>query len=347
MGNPAVPDEALFYIAERGMSVDQVLGVIYDRPSPKTREHFISVNPHLKNDRVGVGQMVIVTPENPSQCARWEAVMMQAAETVDAELAKMSQQERDAMARNYALISNAAAYSSTLYGWTNTYFQQKKAHVERILKQIEQLYKTTYNKTGGLKSQHFFSQRRNLFMQLDQTINGMMERKLFGHEVRANQIKSKLGLSSKAIVHQWKMQGGTTEIDGFRSNYAKLTRAARTFSRVGYVAVALDIGSSAATIAEACSTRPDSAYCRRTKYAQTGRAVGSIGGGVAGGAVGAKIGAVACSLLFGVESGGLAVPVCIAVFGIAGGVGGSQYGGHKIKQGGELIYDTYASPVNQ
>jgi hypothetical protein len=344
MGNPAIPDEALFYIAERGMSVDQTLDVIYDRPSPKTREHFVSVNPHLKNDRVRVGQMVIVTPENSSQCSRWEAVMMQAAETVDAELAKMSQQERDAMARNYALISNAATYSSTLYGWTNTYFQQKKAHVERILKQIEQLYKTTYNKTGGLKSQHFFSQRRNLFMQLDQTINGMMERKLFGHEVRANQIKSKLGLSSKAIVHQWKMQGGATEIDGFKSNYAKLTRAARTFSRVGYVAVALDVGASAARIKEACTAYPDSNYCKRTSYSQTGRAIGSIGGGVAGGTMGAQIGAGACALLFGVETGGLAVPICIAVFGVAGGYAGGKVGGKGFQYGGEVIYETTVVP---
>jgi hypothetical protein len=336
MGNPTIPDEALFYIAERDMSVDQTLGVLYGRPSAGTRDHFSAVNPHLKNGQVRVGQMVIVTPENPSQCTAWEAVMMQAAEAADAELAKLTQQERNTLSLHYALISNTAAASSTMYGWTNTYFKQKKAHVERVLKQIERLYKETYNRTGGLNSQSFYAKRRNLFMQLDQTINGMMERKLFGYNVRVNQIKSKLGLSSKSIVHQWKMQGGATEIEGFKSNYSKLTRAARAFSRLGYLAVALDIGSSAARIAEACTSYPDSTYCRRAKYAQTGRAAGSIVGGSIGGGVSAY---GTCSLVFSLNSAGTSFLWCAIIAGMAGGYVGSQLGGATGKQIGTVMYE--------
>lgn len=266
--------------------------------------------------------------------------MMEAAAKVDEELAGASEKERRTLARHYAFLSDAANYSGTLYGWTNVYFDQKKKHVERILKNIEQLYVETYNRTGSLNSNGFFTKRRALFLQLDQTVNGMMEQKMFGQDVSASRLRAELGLSSKAAVHQWKKQGGAASVPEFATNYHRLAQTAKTFSRLGYVAIALDVGSSATKIHAACTAKPGSAECSKTKFAETGRAVGSVGGGAVAGSVAAW---GLCSLVFGLPSGGTSFLWCSIVAGASGGYAGAQVGGKKGEQLGTVIYDRTAN----
>ncbi len=334
------PEDVLFYIADRDASVLDTIHNLYDQPSPTTEEHFRRVNSHLVNETVLTGQMVIITPEDPLSCTPWEQEMASAAREVDAERERLTNQERELLAKNFSIIGNAASYTGTMYGWTSTYFDQKKRHVERVLKRIEDLYRTTYNTTGGLNNEYFFAQRRSLLLQVDTTINGMLERKLFGQDIHANRIKSQLGLSSKSIVHQWNALGGSGEIKGFSSNYRRLTNTARTFNRLGYLAIALDVGASAAAIAEACSLEPDSEFCSRTKYEQTGRAVGSVGLGSVGGALGAY---GICNLLFGIESLGTSLLWCTIVAGGAGGyIGGSGGGAIGVSMGASIYNKRHA-----
>ncbi|KEQ19253.1 hypothetical protein [Endozoicomonas numazuensis] len=202
-----IPEEALFFIAEREYTLDQLINLLYQTPSPQTRSHFTAINSHLKNGRAQPGQMVIITPPDASSCQLAESMMQQAAIEVDKELAEMSAKERKILADHYAILSNMTTVTAPMYGWVNNYFSQKGKVVEHTLNQIERLYISTYQKKGHLRSENFFNQRRVLFNQLDTTINGMMERELFGRDVPASRIKSQLGLKSKAIVHQWKMQG--------------------------------------------------------------------------------------------------------------------------------------------
>ncbi len=331
------PEDVLFYIADNDMRVSDVIWTLYENPSQKTIDHFLSVNSHLKNGYVLLGQMVIITPDDPVRCSIWEAELIQAARVVDEERKRLTAKERQALANHYALLNGVASYSSTFYGWTNTYFDQKKKHVERILNQLETLYRTTYDKTGSLKGNDFFAKRRSLLLGVDTTINGMMERQLFGRDVQANRIKSQLGLSSKSIVHQWRAQGGSGDIRGFESNYRQLTNTARHFSRLGHVSIVLDVGSSVASIAEACAVEPDGEFCRRTRYSETGRATGSILLGAGGGWAGAY---GVCNLVFGVESLGTSLLWCTIVAGAVGGYTGGQLGSHFGSAGGATIHDT-------
>jgi tRNA isopentenyl-2-thiomethyl-A-37 hydroxylase MiaE len=54
---PAIPDEALFFVAEKYSSVTELLRTLYNSPSQNTLQHFNTVNAHLKNGRVSLGQM--------------------------------------------------------------------------------------------------------------------------------------------------------------------------------------------------------------------------------------------------------------------------------------------------
>lgn len=334
MGNP-IPDEALFFISDQQYTITQLINTLYDKPSPEAQAHFIATNSHLRNKQVLPGQMVIITPPDSSSCQRWESMMQQAALEVDKELAQMTEKERKVLANHYAVLSNVATVTAPMYGWTNSYFAQKSKMVEHTLKQIERLYISTYKQNGHLRNPNFFSQRKALFVQLDQAINGMMEKQLFGENIPANKLKSELGLSSKAIVHQWKTQGNTDSLKGFSSNYAKLAKVAKNFSRLGYVSMALDVAGGAANIKEACTLAPDSPSCDKAKFVEPAKVTGSIGGGMFGGAVATYL---TCNLIFGIETFGTSLLWCSVVAGAAGGYGGSKLGGSFGKDAGELIY---------
>lgn len=335
MQNTKIPDEALFFVADGYYSTNQLLRILYTNPSEQTRNHFLSVNSHLSAGRVNPGQMVIITPPNAHSCQQWEVIMQEAAMQVDAELAQLTEQERKSLARNYALLSNVTTYTSPMYGWANNYFKQRVKQVEQILQQIDRLYISTYQKNGHLHSNQFFSQRKALFLQLNQAINGMMGRELFGQSVPANRLKNQLGMSTSSILHQWKMQGTVDGIKGFSSNYQKLTRAAKVFSRLGYVSIGLDIVGGVTNIQRACNLKPESEACKRTTFSESGKVAGSIGGGLLGGTGAAYI---TCNLLFGAETLGSSLLWCSVVAGAVGGYAGSKAIGTVGEYAGEEVY---------
>lgn len=334
MDKDQIPDEAMFFIADGYYSIDQIMRVIYDYPSEKTREHFVAINAHLKS-RIEPGQMVIVTPPNASSCQRWEVVMQAVARQVDVELAAMAENERKALARNYALLSNVATYTSPMYGWVNNYFARRADHVKRILEQIDHLHGASYQAHGKLPTDHFFSQRKLLFFQLDQAMNGLLKRELFGNPESAGSLKRQLGISSKATVHQWKVQGYVDGIKGFENNYQNLKRTAKVFNRFGYVAIGLDIIGGAANIRKACAFEPESDRCMRARFVEPGKVSGSILGGMVGGFVGYS----ACNLLFGVETLGSSILWCGIALGGVGGYSGSKIGGDAGEWSASKIYE--------
>ncbi len=83
------------------------------------------------------------------------------------------------------------------------------------------------------------------------------------------------------------MGGNATSIPDFTNNYDRIARMATNLKRVGYVGIAIDGFQSYANIQQACTIKPGSDHCGRTKYRETGRFGGSIAG-AAGGYFGAN-----------------------------------------------------------
>lgn len=261
--------------------------------------------------------------------------MQEAAQQHDSELRMLDEREKKLLARNYAFLSDVAGYTSPMYGWAGGYLAQKAKQVERILEQMDRLYMTTYTRHGHLNSEHFFAQRRALFSQLDQAVNGMVRREIFGGLGAGASIKRQLGISTKATVHQWKASGRVSSVDGMKGNYQALLSASKAFSRLGYVAIGLDVIGGVANVAEVCAAGPDTDPCSKAKFAETGRVVGSIGGGMLGGSA-AVYGT--CNLLFALETAGTSLLWCAVVAGAAGSYAGSRYGGDLGQATGQVIY---------
>lgn len=339
MEKEGLPDDALFFVADGHYSVDQVFSAIYGHSTTAAKQYFIRVNSHLVGGAVRPGQIVIITPPNSSTCQKWEVVMQETVRIHESELLALTEREKRILAKNYAFLSDVAGYSSPMYGWANGYFAQKTKLVERILDQMDRLYQSSYRTHGHLKSDYFFAQRRALFSQLDQAVNGMVRRELFGSSAKVSKIKRQLGISSKAVAHQWNMNGQISSVGQLQKNYQTLIKVSKTFSRLGYVAIGVEVMGGVANIAEVCTSLPGSADCAKTKFTETGKVTGSIGGGMLGGSAAAY---GTCNLLFGLESAGTSLLWCAVVAGAVGAYGGSKYGGKLGETTGRVIYEVNA-----
>lgn len=329
-----IPDEIFFHFAIKRQSVDSLFNALYDKPTAATKEHFLVVNSHL-GEQVRPGQMVIVTPPNAQQCTIYEADLSEAARRVDQKLEAQSEEEARVMAQYYDLLANAASYSGAGYGIAANFFKQHKNQVEHILKQIERLYVSNYNKYGRFNNEAFFRQRRRLFQQLDNVLKTMVGRARMGLNLERGNLKRSLGLSTKSLVHQLKdYPGPVTDLPGFEKNHGRVVRYSKILRRAGYIGMGLDVVHSGAKIREACTVGTDE-ECTKSKFSEGGRLTGSIGGGIAGGTVATYL---TCNLVFGLETAGTSLLWCGVVAGGAGGYFGANYIGKGTQATGEILY---------
>jgi len=332
----AIPDGIYYHFAKKSQRVDALINSLYTTPTAITVAHFKAINSHLKNDQVQAGQLVILTPANSQQCSRFEAELAEAALVVDKQLATLASQEKRVIAENYQLLHNITSTGGTGYGAALIYFSRHVKNVEATLRRIESLYVATYKKSNKLNSPVFFQQRKQLFMQLDNTMKSFIGNARMGFTVNQANIKSSLGLSTKSVLHQWKQQpGAATSVPGFERNYRNVARLSRTMKGAGYVGIALDVGQSGLKIHEACTVGAEQS-CGKTTAGKGGRLVGSLGGGVLGGLAGYG----ACNLVFGIPTGGTSLLWCGIVMGVAGSYAGGKLLGHELKGRSEVLYET-------
>lgn len=336
-----VPDQALFHIAQRETTLHELAHRLYPGPSVAPREHFKQLNSHIEDGEVSPGEMVVLTPDDES-CVAWESQLVERAEAHNEVIAKRERKDRETLAENYGLIYDVSSKGSMTAGWINNYFKTRVNEVKSTLGELEQLHRDTYRKHGKLRGhQTFYDKRAKLFRRMDRALGRIPRRQIFGRAANLTGIKSQMGLSTKSVVHQFKAHGGAdAPLPQFQTNQARVMKAARTFRTIGYVGIALDIGASAARIAEVCQHNPDSEKCERTAFKQTGRAAGSVLGGMGGGLV-ASYGA--CTLVLGLTTGPGAI-ACGIVAGGAGGIVGSQVGGSRLKSMGGLVYQRIVKP---
>ncbi|GAA3915998.1 hypothetical protein [Litoribacillus peritrichatus] len=331
----SMPSNYAIHIVEKVMPVDQLIMILYNNPSPIVYSHFKQVNQHIKNGLVQPGQIVLISPANTGECSIEEQKFLQVAEKVDRTLMQLAASEREILAKRYDFLNNAASYSGLLLGVSNTSWQSHVKQVKAILKNIERSYVTSYNTHGNLNNQAFFQARKMHFISLNNALLRFAQPKLGGNLLPGD-IRNNLGLSTKSIVHQWNKQGGPAQsIPNFTANYETVAKMARNLKRVGHLGIALTFTSGLANIQKACTVGNDST-CSKSKYTETGKAFGSIGGGIGGGAVTSW---AVCSLAFGVPSAGTSAFWCALVAGAAGGYAGGTLGGMAGNEVGEVLYE--------
>ncbi|MDH0749274.1 hypothetical protein N5D61_23375 [Pseudomonas sp. GD03842] len=280
-------------------------------------EKFDVLNAHLRNIVVVPGQLVIMGDLSTSTLTAEEMQMMDYADKVRRHLLAQQAGGDGHVVKNYDLLQNVLNYSSLGIGAASGSWEKHLSEVAQTLKDIEQLHKDSLRKGTTIARQTFITQRRVLFSKLDTQLKGIARWGTGMHN--KGSIKKMLGISTKSYLH-------TPEIQGYAARLESIAKASRFLKAGTPIGIALSGQSTYLEIKEACSTGREET-CRKTKYIEGAKLVGSIAGGIGGGNVGMAVLMPICLVVFGVTTGGLGVLGCGIAAGAIGGYVGGESGG--------------------
>jgi type VI secretion system VgrG family protein len=319
-----------FYIVEQGMSRSALESILFPQPDPAVLDKFRSLNPQL-TQFAKPGQLIVLSDPRNTQCTREEALLMEAAQKVEAALAPMSDSEAEFMVRYQAEIQSFLSQGSTAVGIGSAMFSNHLDNLGKTLTELEVLHKQTFDKHGKLQGADFFSRRKQLMAQLDSSLSPLV-RKAAGLPDHPN-LKKTLGISSRSLVHHWNMAGVAGEIPGYATHIQGVSRASKIIKLGGWVGVGLGAAASGLKIRETCRLGTEEA-CRKVKFTETAKLAGAFGGSLGGGIAGTLV-CVGIGLGTAGTGGVLCSLVMVGAGTFGGGVGGEILG-EKV---GEVIYE--------
>ncbi len=327
---PASTVEPGFHIVEQGMSRSALESLLFAQPEPAVLEKFRSLNPQL-TEFAKPGQLVVLSDPRNTQCTREEALLMEAAQKVDAALEPLSDAEAEFMARHRGEIETFLSQGSTGVGIGAAMFGQHLGNLSSTLQELEKSHQRTFDKHGKLQGAEFFAERKRLMTQLDNSL-GPLVRKGVGIADHPK-LKSALGISSRSLVHHWSKAGSAGGIPGYATHIDGVAKASKVIKLGGWVGVGLQAAASGLKVKETCRVGKEEA-CRKVRFTEAGK----FGGILAGGYVGVYAGGAACIAIGAgtVGLGGIACGVVMAGLGVA--VFGEELGSAG-EITGELVYE--------
>lgn len=281
--------------------------------------------------------MIVLSDPNNHLCTFEEALLMEAAGSVNRALEPLSSEEADFMARHYDEIAFLISKGSLGASAGLAMFSKNLDDVDIILRDIESLHTRTFQANGHLKSPEFYAERKRLLTQLDTQLT-KLTKKSIGFPDHPN-LKNVLGISTKSLVHRWRKAGAVGQIPGYATHIHGVSKAAKYVKYGGWIGTAVGGGASVVKVQGVCAEGNVEA-CEKVKFTETGGFAGGVAGGAFASAAitGSTVGWVCAAL--SVPTGGTAALVCglvvVGVGSIVGGVVGGK-GGELI---GEKIYET-------
>jgi len=127
------PAEPGFYIVQQVMPRSALEAALFDKPDGATLEKFTRLNPHVTG-YAKPGQLIVLSDPNNPQCTREEALLMEAAQKVDAALKPMSDEEASFMVRYRSEIESILSQGSTSIGVGESIFAKNLEDVKTSLK---------------------------------------------------------------------------------------------------------------------------------------------------------------------------------------------------------------------
>ncbi|MFE2005955.1 hypothetical protein [Pseudomonas guariconensis] len=287
---------------------------------------FDVLNAHLAGGVVIKGELVILGDPSTPNCTSHEAFLMAEAANIHADLARNGPD--DFLIQNFDFIKGLLAHASMGVGMASDAWSRHLESIKKTLQEIEKLYQDFLRDGRGNRRDRFYVKRADLFARLRQQLRFFAS---FGSGLRGDgSIKSRLGISTKSFLH-------TGEIPGYAEKVAGVVRASKLLKKGAYIAMTIEVGSTALSIHKACALGREE-ECKEAKFVEGGALVGGLFASIGGGAVGGS-GAQLMCVTFGVSPVGRLV--CTVV---GGAVGGSVFGSYGEEFGalaGTSLYEGY------
>ncbi|MFJ2366169.1 hypothetical protein ACIPIN_21100 [Pseudomonas sp. NPDC087697] len=330
------PVESGFHIIQHPMSREALERSLYENPpSPALLKDFRSLNRHL-GQMVKPGQMVIFSDSRHYLCHREEAQMTIAAEKVNEALKDLSDEEAAFMVEHHEVIEPFLEVSAGSLGVASFMVGQHLENLKTTLKNLEELHQQHYRQYGHLRSAEFFAQRKRMMAKLNASL-GPLVRKGTGIPDHPK-LKRALRLSSRRTIHHWNKAGAPTQMPGYATNIEGVARAAKYMKAGGYLGIGLATGAAGMRIDEVCRTGTER-ECRKVKFTEGGKLLGTVGGGVAAGIVSTQLMKYGLCAAVGVETLGVGGVVCaLIVAGSTASIVGNG-AGHEAEILGEALYE--------
>lgn len=295
--------------------------------NPQSQTKFDMLNQHIRNVIVLPGQLVIIPDARTASCTTEEAQLMRSAQNIKHALFAHSATDQF-LIKNYDQLQAIMAHASLGIGSASSAWSKHLAEVAATLKEIDELHRQYLRNGTASARNNFLVKRRALFAKLDTQLSGMAR---FGTGLKnEGSIKKMLGISTKSYWHHG-------EIRRYEETVKRVAKASQILKKGTYIGLALDVGSTAMEIAEACS-REREQECTQAKYVEGAKLVGGVGGTYGGGVLGLHVGVGACMLVFGIPTAGAGALACAIVGGAAGGLALGTLGGKGGAWVGNILY---------
>lgn len=328
------PQEPGFHVVPKSMTREALEATLFARRDPGVMSKFQALNPG--RGEVKAGSLIVLSDPNNAACTYEEALLMEAAQQVKADLDPLTPDEADFMFRHAAEIASFTGPTSTWLGVGAAVMEKHLNNLRDTLQAMERLHQDSYRQQGHLKSPQFFAERQRLLAQLDAHL--LNSTRLRGQTTLGEhpKLKTALGISSRSLVHHWDKAGAPGQIPGYANHVNATSRAAKYMSAGGYIGIGIGGVSSLLAVQQVC-VGDSGASCKKVKFTEGGNFVGSTIGGTLGGRIGQSVsGPICLALGFSTAVGGV---VCTAaVIGVAAWMG-TTGGGDRGEAIGETLYE--------
>ncbi|MBA6110569.1 hypothetical protein H4C48_09450 [Pseudomonas asiatica] len=295
-------------------------------------EKFDVLNSHIANTVVRSGELIIIGDPTTASCTSQEAWMMRQATIAHMGLMRNGQGVDNFFLDNFETLKSLIAHASVGAGVVSEGWSKHLKAIEATLMDIEKLHQQHLGSGAMAARDQFYAKRAVLFMKLDEQLNKLAA---YGSGIRnKGSIKRTLGISTKSYLH-------TGEIAGYANKVSGVATAANLIKKGTYVGIALDVAATGLEIHKACTLGREE-ECKKAQYVEVSSLTLGLLGTTAGAASGKLILGAACSVVFGVATGGTGALACGIFGGTVGGMAGGKFGNEAGAWAGELLYEALA-----
>lgn len=328
------PQEPGFHVVPKSMTREALEATLFATRDPGVMSTFQALNPG--RGEVKAGSLIVLSDPNNAACTYEEALLMEAAQQVRADLDPLTPDEADFMFRHAAEIASFTGPTSTWLGVGAAVMEKHLNNLRDTLQAMERLHQDSYRQQGHLKSPQFFAERQRLLAQLDAHL--LNSKRLRGQTTLGEhpKLKTALGISSRSLVHHWDKAGAPGQIPGYANHVNATSRAAKYMSAGGYIGIGIGGVSSLLAIQEVC-VGDSGAACEKIKFTEGGKFALSTLGGYGGGELAfLASGPICLALGFTTGIGGV---ICVAGMVGTGALVGTTAGGEGGEFLGEKLYE--------
>ncbi|SEJ05943.1 hypothetical protein [Pseudomonas sp. NFR16] len=295
----------------------------------KSLAKFDTLNAHIRDSVVLAGELVIIGDHSTKSCTSHEAYLMAKAVEVHHMLLIHGMEGDSYIVENYDFLQDILERTSVATGVVTDGWSRHLKNIESSLEEINTLYKSHLSSGKLQNGELFFQKRAQLQAKIQSQLSSYAST---GSGLgRNSRIKDMLGLSTKSYLKHG-------EIARYADTVAGVAKAATLIKRGGYIGVALDVASTSLEIREACLAG-DERQCRKARYVEGGKLIGSLGGGAIVALPSAAISNSICKVVIGVLTRGKGLNACVVIGTGATTWAAGEFGGQRGEEMGEIVYE--------